>query len=154
MPQVRSITRRLKFSVQEMRFVALAVGAANQILETVEQREWSRVAIYRYYREFGGAGLDGAILSLALLSSRTEKDSAWQGALWVVNQLVGAWFDDHDALVDPPLVLSGEDLMRVFALEPGPLVGDWLEQVREAQAQGVVNNHEEAIAYLRSRLDG
>jgi poly(A) polymerase len=58
----------------------------------------------------------------------------------------------REALVSPPKLVSGHDLMAALGLLPGPLVGRLLERVREAQAEGRVASKEEALALARRAL--
>ena len=48
-----------------------------------------------------------------------------------------------------PLMLDGHDVMTEFDLNPGPLVGELLEAIREAQATGKVNTREEVLVFAR-----
>ena len=52
----------------------------------------------------------------------------------------------------PQPVLRGDDLMRELGLEPGPLIGRLLEEVRGAQAAGEVQTREEALEWARQAL--
>ena len=54
--------------------------------------------------------------------------------------------------VTPEKLITGRDLLEEFGLDPGPLIGDLLEYVREAQVMGEVNTREEAIEFLRKYL--
>jgi len=45
----------------------------------------------------------------------------------------------------PPRLVSAEELMRRLKLAPGPWVGQLLEQLAEAQAEGMVRSKEEAL---------
>lgn len=56
-----------------------------------------------------------------------------------------------DDLKPKPLV-SGEDLLAL-GLRPGPLVGELLRQIEEAQLDGKVKSKEEAMAFVRELLD-
>jgi hypothetical protein len=49
-------------------------------------------------------------------------------------------------------LIDGHDLLREFELQPGPLVGELLEAVREAQVSGEVRTREEALALVRAKL--
>jgi poly(A) polymerase len=57
----------------------------------------------------------------------------------------------REALKDPfperPL-LSGEEVMVLLGLKPGPKVGEALRALLEAQAEGSVRTREEALALL------
>jgi len=52
----------------------------------------------------------------------------------------------------PPRLVSAEELMRRLQLKPGPLVGQLLEQLAEAQAEGVVRSREEAFWWAEEWL--
>ena len=55
----------------------------------------------------------------------------------------------QETAVIPPPLLNGHDLMALLDLPPGRRIGDLLEQLREAQALGEVNDRDEAIAFVR-----
>ena len=44
--------------------------------------------------------------------------------------------------------------MDALDVPPGPLLGELLEAIREAQASGEVTTQEEAIALARRRIEG
>lgn len=133
----------LRLSVHERRFVVNCLrGLARRDLWCA--KDVDDLAIYRYYRAVGGAGVDAAVLALAI------HDSPYLPGL--VGRLLWAWFDAHERLVDPPPLLTGRDLMAALDIEPGPRVGELLESAREAQVQGLVTTPDEAKAYLRERV--
>lgn len=57
-----------------------------------------------------------------------------------------------EALAAPPLI-NGHDLLIGLDLDPGPLVGKILRQVREAQLDGKVNSKDQALSLARRILD-
>ena len=52
----------------------------------------------------------------------------------------------------PNRLLNGRDLMENLGVEPGPLIGQLLETVIEAQAAGEIKTWEEALALARESL--
>jgi hypothetical protein len=44
-------------------------------------------------------------------------------------------------------------LLREFDLQPGPLIGELLEAVREAQILGEISSRDQALALVRARLE-
>jgi len=153
----RAVAARLRFSTAEARFVSAAIDAAGQCLRSAWRGEPEPVEIYRLYRRFGGAGVDGAVLSLAAWSpgaGAAESGRAWSEVLKSVRRLLSAWFDEHDTLVDPPQLLSGGELMKMLAVAAGPRVGQLLELLREAQVQGLVGTRGQALDYLRLHVTG
>ena len=67
--------------------------------------------------------------------------------------LLEAWYEKKDQQVSPPPLLDGTDLMRELSLQPGKLIGELLEAVREAQAMGEVTTQAQALEFARKRLD-
>ena len=53
-----------------------------------------------------------------------------------------------------PRLLDGDELMAEFGLEPGPLVGELLDAIAEAQADGHISTREQALDLARRALAG
>jgi len=48
----------------------------------------------------------------------------------------------------PAPLLSGEEVMQALGIPPGPAIGKYLAQLREAQLQGDISTRDDAIAFL------
>jgi len=118
--------------------------------------EMTNRAIYRYFRDLGAAGVDNALLSLADTLAAFEDTlqiEAWKREVQAVEKLFAAWFNQQEALIQPPKLLDGKDLQRIFGLKPSPLLGESLEALREAQAAGEVGDEKAAINYVYQFLE-
>lgn len=116
----------------------------------------SRRAIYRFFRESGPAGVELVLLGLADLRGTygpTLKQESWTAALDVARTLLENYFERPEEIIAPPRLVDGHDLMSSLDLKPGPVVGDVLEAIREAQATGKVSTREEALAFAKNWLD-
>ncbi|MBN2148490.1 MAG: HD domain-containing protein, partial [Anaerolineales bacterium] len=116
----------------------------------------SRRAIYRYFRDTGPAGVDICLLSLADTLGTygaSLPQEVWARQLDVIRLLLEAWWEKPSENIAPPPLLNGRDLIEQLGLQPGPLIGQLLEAIREAQASGQVTTPEQAIA-LAERLQG
>jgi putative nucleotidyltransferase with HDIG domain len=116
----------------------------------------TRRAIYRFFRDAGDAGIDICLLSLAdTLGTYSPglPEAVWIRHLEIVRTLLEARWEQTETQISPPALLDGHDLMATFHLAPGRLVGQLLEQIREAQAAGEVQSREEALAFARARLE-
>lgn len=115
----------------------------------------SRRAIYRFYRDLGDAGPDCTLLSLAdsmaTRAARPDPES-WRQRQSATELLLHAYFHNHAALVEPPALMNGRQLMAEFGLRPGPQIGKLLEGLREAQAVGEVTTLTDARAWLTERI--
>lgn len=115
----------------------------------------SRKAIYRFFRATGTTGVGVILLSLAdswaTYGAELSQD-VWRKQVDTARALLEAWWENPQESVRPPSYINGDDLMTVFGLEPGPKLGELLENIREAQAMGLIHNREQALDYARSLL--
>ena len=120
-----------------------------------DKKEPSRKAIYRFFREAGEAGVDLVLLGLADLrgtQGHTLKQETWIAALDIARILLENYWEKPQETVAPPRLLDGNELMEELNLEPGRIVGQLLESIREGQAAGKIATREEAISYARDEL--
>jgi putative nucleotidyltransferase with HDIG domain len=67
--------------------------------------------------------------------------------LQLVSLLLRRYFDEDRAPV-PARLLDGVEVMKALKLPPGPKIGEILERLREAQAEGKVGDRAQALAYV------
>jgi hypothetical protein len=115
----------------------------------------TRRAIYRFFRDTQEAGIDLVLLGLSDLRGKHPHEltePTWADALDTARLLFENYFERPTVAVRPPALLNGDDLMAVLRLEPSRLVGRLLESIREAQAEGLVETREAAMAFARTWL--
>ena len=111
-------------------------------------------AIYRYYRDVGDAAIDTLYLNLAdYLAARGPYlgEQEWADHCRVVSHILREGQAPKRSERKPKLI-SGHDVVRTFAVDPGPTVGVMLELVREAQASGEIGTREEAMKLVKANL--
>ena len=120
-----------------------------------DKREPSRKAIYRFFRDAGKAGIDLILLGLADLRGTqgpTLSQESWTAALDVARILLENYWEKPQETVTPPRLLDGNEVMSELGLEPGRIIGQLLEAIREGQATGKVMNREQALDLAREYL--
>jgi tRNA nucleotidyltransferase/poly(A) polymerase len=120
-----------------------------------DQEKLSKRAIYRFFRDAGQAGIDVCLLSLADYMGKYEQalpTDQWVKLLEGVRALMDAWWEHPQERVSPPTLINGTDIIEAFQLQPGPLIGELLEAVREAQAVGEVETREAAFTLVKKRI--
>jgi len=120
-----------------------------------DKQEPSRKAIYRFFRDVGKAGVDLVLLGLADLRGThgpTLSQESWAAALDVARILLENYWEKPQETVMPPRLLDGNELMSALGIEPGRIVGQLLEAIREGQATGKVQNRDQALALARQHL--
>ncbi len=115
----------------------------------------SKRAVYRFWRDTGRAGIDICLLALAdyLATYGPTVDSReWAHYLDHVCRLLESYLDHYDTEVAPPALVTGHDLLQHLHLAPGPLVGELIEKISEAQVEGRISTKEEALDLARRLL--
>jgi tRNA nucleotidyltransferase/poly(A) polymerase len=120
-----------------------------------EKQEPSRKAIYRFFRDAGKAGIDVVLLGLADLrgtQGTTLTQDTWAAGLDVARILLENYWEKPQETVAPPRLLDGNELMSELGLEPGRIVGQLLEAIREGQATGKIETRAQALDFAREQL--
>ena len=111
-------------------------------------------AIYRYFRDLGDVAVDTLYLSqadyLAAKGPQLNPDD-WANHARMIAHIVKAGFQPH-ALTAPRRLVNGNDLIKRFALNPGPIIGLLLAGIDEARAAGEISTREEALAMAAETL--
>jgi len=116
----------------------------------------SRKAIYRFFRETRQAGVDICLLSLADTRGTygaTLSQEVWESELETCRLLLEAYWEKTEDIITPPQLVSGDDLISTFGLQPGKEIGQILAAIRETQAAGEIHTHDQALDYARAWLE-
>jgi poly(A) polymerase len=151
-----AVLERLRFSSRETSLVENLIYhhlrpaqmAANNSLPT------SR-AVYRYFRDTEDAGIDILFLALAdyLATHGPKLDiDEWKQHNLLISFIL-AEHSKQETKVLPVKLIDGHDLMDIFGLRPGRLLGELLAEVREAQAAEELNSRDEALELVRKELE-
>ena len=115
----------------------------------------SRKAIYRFFRDSGEAGVDLVLLGLADrrgTHDHTLTEEFWNVNLDVAHILLENYLEKREEIISPPRLLDGNDLIKELTLEPGRIIGQLLDAIREEQAMGNIQTREQAMKFARREL--
>ncbi len=112
-------------------------------------------AVYRYFRDLGDVAIDTLFLWMAdhLAAKGPELDTdAWSVHARMVAHILelGA---QPEATAQKERLVTGLDLMERFHLVPGPLIGNLLAQIEEAQAVGELATRDDAFVLASKVLE-
>jgi poly(A) polymerase len=146
------ILERLRFSNREIKFVEDIVRYHLRPVQMTEDgAPPTKRAIYRYYRDMGEAAYANLYFSLAdhLATRGPELENEnWNWHVGVVAQVITAHATAPE-ITQPRKLLDGNDLRKELGLQPGPRIGEILEELREAQAAGEVTTRTEALDFVK-----
>jgi len=149
------ILERLRFSGREVRLVENLVYHHLRPAQMANEGLPTSRAIYRYFRDAEGAGIDILFLALAdyLATHGPELDiEEWKQHNFLINYILTERMKQESEVL-PVKLVDGHDLMGIFGLKSGRLIGELLTGVREAQVAGELSTRDEAIELVRKELE-
>ncbi|GCE06299.1 HD domain-containing protein [Dictyobacter aurantiacus] len=152
-PLAQQITQRLGISTQDKRLIQQVVAHHMRPGQLSSATVTPR-AIRRYFVDMGPNGIYVALVSLAdHLAMRGPEPLTihWQRHLATVRTLLTRYIREREQIL-PPRLIQSEELIRHFQLQPGPLIGQLLEAIAEAQAEGEVHSKEEVLWFTEEKL--
>lgn len=149
--------RQFRLSSQEVQRLKSVREAAERFEETGRFPDRpTALEIHRFFRTFGGAGIEGVFLALGeSLAGRAPgaMDQHWPDQLARARAFLKAWWEAHDLVISPPQWIDGHALMEELDIEPGPVIGEILTAVVEAQVEGKVESRSQALAWAARLLE-
>lgn len=152
----RDILARLRFGKRGAEHIAAMVHHHLRPRQMAQDGAMpSGRALYRYYRDVGGAALDTLYLNaadyLAARGPALDMDD-WARHCALMRHIA----DDRGREKSPQAMarlITGYDIMDKFALQPSPAIGRLLEKARLAQASGHITTKTEALALVAASLE-
>jgi poly(A) polymerase len=150
-----AILGRLRFSNSEIRYVEKLIYHHLHPAQMSHEGMPTHRAIYRFFRDTEGAGIDIIFLALAdylaVAGPRVDMDE-WHMQIERVRYIIDVHNKQESEML-PVRLVTGDDLINEFRLHPGKDIGRLLNLVREAQAAGEISTREDALQYVRNEMD-
>jgi tRNA nucleotidyltransferase/poly(A) polymerase len=158
------VMRRLRASRQDCQLVQMVTAHHMRPGQLGLNGPVTPRAVRRYFVDLGPKGILVALFSLAdhlatkgpLLGNHDEpagtQAGSWVQHVAVVCGLLREYIRNREGIL-PPRLLSAEELMKRLKLRPGPAIGALLDQIAEAQAEGLIHSKEEALWFAEEKLN-
>ena len=146
-----AVSRSLRLTLDEVRHLATTIRNYRAILH---EEEWSALARHRFWFRLGETGIDAILLAAAdYLATQGVAllQADWLAFVDIATDLLDTWFNHYDEIVDPLLLLDGDDIMKLLKIDRGPVIGRLITALREAQVIGVVKSVSDAREFVQSR---
>jgi poly(A) polymerase len=149
--------RFLRLSGPEIDRLAAITGSHLRPLQLNQSAEIpTKRAIYKFWRDLDEAGVDVCLLSIADLMGTygaNLSSEALMSHLATIRALLDAWWEQRQTLVNPPSLVNGNQLMDELNLEAGPVIGQILEEIRQAQVEGSVTTAQQALEFAHNWIE-
>lgn len=152
-PLAQHIMNRLHASTRNRQLVQLVVAnhmRPGQLSSDIVTMRATR----RYFVELGPSGIHVALVSLAdhlAMRGPEPLTDSWARHLATVCLLLTRYIRERHSIL-PPRLVQTEELMHRFNLQSGPLIGQLLETIAEAQAEGRVQSKADAFWLVEEKL--
>lgn len=146
-----AIMARLRFANRETQLAELLIKYHLRPTQMSHEGLPTNRAIYRFFRDIGEAGIDVLFLSLAdHLAARADSlDIAeFRGHAAMTAYVLQKHFEEVN-LSAPPKIIDGHEIMESLGLPAGPVIGELLEALKEAQAAGEIADKPQALNFLK-----
>jgi hypothetical protein len=107
-------------------------------------------AFFRYLRDLEGEGIGMILVSLADHFDYIPR-ARWGKNTDPVERIARKLMTQQiQAPAAMPRLIDGHGIMRALKLKPSPLIGEILEKIQDAQADGKIKTKAEALNFLKS----
>lgn len=149
-----NIAQRLRFSIDTQRYIERLT--ANHLRPLLLAREGSLTnrAVYRFFRDTGEDGISILIMALADALSKeapTEGIPSIDKVKETIDKMLSIYLNITEKKTERPFI-TGDDLINIFGLKPGPIFKEILADLREKQILGIFKSREDAIEYLKKQV--
>jgi len=152
---VDAFAHSLRLSSGEIRWLLKVAGSVNAASQLAGSGSPSAIDIHRFFRKAGESGVEACLLALADILARygpeLEQDY-WAAVINGTVEMLASYFHEYETVIDPPLLVDGNDLMAALNIPPGPRIGELLTAVLEAQVVGEIATREQALDFARNLL--
>jgi hypothetical protein len=145
------VARRLRLSRQEMHVLELWVRNHMRLGNLAAADRITEKALSRYFRDLGEDGVGMVLVSLADHYTYLRK-SLWLKHKDPVEQmgfrLLSSYYEQR-AKILPARLVDGHTVMKALKLKPGPIIGEILEAIQDAQTDGQVQTVDDALRFAK-----
>lgn len=148
------ISQRLRFSTDVQRYIERLTENHLRPLLLAREKKLTHRAMYRFFRDTGEDGLSILIMALADAESKEYLEKGLP-TIDTVKETIAKMFSVHlnitEKTEERPFI-TGNDLISLFGLKPGPIFKEILADLREKQILGIFKTREDAIEYLKRQV--
>lgn len=145
--------KKLKFSNKQIEYISKMIQFHIYPSALMKDENVTERAIIRFIRKIGNDTLD--LLELARADRLSAKGPAVTDDMVQVNllnleKLKEKYFEISPKLKEMPKLIDGNEIMEILNLKPSPKLKEIIDEIKELQLEGKVNNKEDAINFLRN----
>lgn len=154
-----TLLKEMKFSNKQIKYITAMIK--NHIypsqLMTAPEIDFStpagEKAMMRFIRKTDDNVIDNIILAMAdRLSARGEAitDEMVENNIFALKKLLSFYLKIKDSLEPLPVLLDGNEVMKILNIKPSKQLGEIMNALHEAQLSGDVTTKEQAVEFINN----
>lgn len=143
----KRMARRLKLSRGAILFVSRLVRNHHRVFNLASLEKVTERSMAHLFRATGGE--DGiALVLLALADARATRNGDDPELAAFVRKLIDFYYKTY-AVSKPRPILNGNEVMKIFGVSEGVMVGRILRKLAEAEGNGIIKNKRDAVGFVK-----
>ncbi len=146
------LLKRFKFARKDIQTIVAIVEHHLRPLNLFNQEDRD---YFRFFRAAGQEAIGIILIAYGDMSSARgplADPSRMDEYRSLMDDLFKYYREVYYPTVNTPELIKGRDLMVVFQLKPGPILGQILKEVREAQLTGLLRTRDQALEFASKML--
>jgi len=142
---VEKVARALKLGNKETKLIQKVINLL-PLLEKLTGKLPDSPQVSEFFFQ---AGEETVEICLAAITAKPEDSSYLESCA----EILSAFFKRRSLILHPPKLVSGDELIQLLGIEPGPRLSVILKRIHQAQIAGEIQQKEEAIRLAREILN-
>lgn len=147
------LLKKMNFSNKQIEYISSMIRNHIYPSQVMCAPEINDKIMMRYVRKMEDHSIDEIILAQAdRLSARGEavSDEMVENNISGLNRLLKFYLDVRDTLEPLPVLLDGNDVIKILNIKPSKQLGQIMNALHEAQLSGDITTKEQAEAFVKS----
>lgn len=145
--------KNLCFSKKQINYIACLIKNHIYPSQVIVSQGDKGKSYMRFIRKMDDNVIDIILIAMAdRLSARGPEitEETVNQNITGLNNLLNYYIEIKPTLKPLPVLLDGNEIMKMFNLKPSPKLGKLINQLKEAQISGEVNTKSDAICYINN----
>ena len=147
------LLRDLKFSKKQIEYISCMIKNHIYPSNVIVAPNLNDKVMMRYVRKMDDNVIDNIILAKAdRLSARGVDitEEIVNANISGLDKLLDFYLSKKDSLAPLPKLIDGREIMEILNIKPSPKLGEIINAINEAQLNGDISTHEEAVNYIKN----
>ncbi len=147
------LLRDLKFSKKQIEYISCMIKNHIYPSNVIVAPSLNDKVMMRYVRKMDDNVIDNIILAKAdRLSARGVDitEEIVNANISGLDKLLDFYLSKKDSLAPLPKLINGREIMEILNIKPSPKLGEIINAINEAQLNGDITTHDEAVNYIKN----